>query len=144
MKFKWTLKKKLLVFGGAFGCLAAIALPVALVTSNKTKLDKQPDQPPINKGIYREDMSIFPDINLKNYYSFVKIVENESYLDDKIVPFFMNDIVANFKTSQGRLNFDYERKSPQEIDIKLQWTNDIQTLSRIYKLSVSLIANNIN
>ncbi|VEU76627.1 MHO_1590 family protein [Mycoplasmopsis columbina] len=125
-------RKKIFLSIGAIGAICAITIPLAMISQKKTKDDK------LTKiDSLKTFDNIFPTLNEKNYYKYIRIENEKPVFDINVIPKLIKDIVANFQIGEGELYFDYEIVTNSTIKLYLKWIEDKNEISAIYNLSTS-------
>ncbi len=116
---------------------ASIAAPISIYLIKKQNHSDEHSK--IKK--HNEDKieeSVFPNLESKQYYDFIRYIENGTFWDKNIVGAVISDVIKTLKTTDGEIKFDYKfSEENKKVEIYFEWKNiDTNPIYKTYTFSI--------
>ena len=82
---------------------------------------------------------IFPDISAKDYYDKLNFKDGQAWIDNDMIAFIISDIIKRMTITDGKIKYNYQIISNQNVEISFIWFNDKKKAYRTYKISTNIV-----
>ncbi|MBN3535078.1 MHO_1590 family protein [Mycoplasma procyoni] len=79
---------------------------------------------------------VFPSIDQKDYYHLIEIVDKKPVITDKMIAFFIKDVIKKLGVSYGNIKFAHDKKDDQNANVEFIWEYENQILRKNYHFSI--------
>ncbi|WP_416388968.1 MHO_1590 family protein [Mesomycoplasma lagogenitalium] len=122
--------------GGIF--ILGIITSVVLIINKKEYLVENQEINQSTDNFYKlSEKDVFPEINSRDYYDLIEIKNNKAVISEKMISFFISDVIKKLGVSYGDIKFNYLYKSEQSVIVEFIWIDKDQKLYKNYHLKIN-------
>ncbi|MGZ9431692.1 MHO_1590 family protein [Mycoplasma sp. CB776] len=131
-------KKKKIILYSSLSVASVIAITIqviylALKSEDSSKNKKITNN---NESFFLTENDIFPEVDAREYYDYIEIENGEPVINDKMISFFITDIIKRLGVSYGDIKFNYKYENKKSVLVEFIWINEDLKVYKNYHLNI--------
>ncbi|MGZ9428553.1 MHO_1590 family protein [Mycoplasma sp. 1012] len=129
-------KKIILYYSLSVASVIAITIPVIYLALKSEDTSKNKKIKNNNESFFLTENDIFPEVDAREYYDYIEIENGEPVINDKMISFFITDIIKRLGVSYGDIKFNYKYENKKSVLVEFIWINEDQKVYKNYHLNI--------